>query len=182
MAPTRVSKTLVQRCITLWLRLWAVMYLPLWIDTHTLSCLFLCCQSLRPWSPLNHILQYSPPHPTHTHLKPSSCTTVINQNKTLRFTHLFVVFKLHSHCFSQLMLTLALQGAHYRCRFIHDGAEAQRGELLVQRHTIVTDGASFLFTSNVFSSLTGRYTYCRKAMQCMNGISKEMKIVWNPPT
>lgn len=80
------------------------------------------------------------------------------------------------------MLTLALQGAHYRCHFIHDGAGVQRGELLVQRHVIVIDGASFLFTSDVLSSLTGRYTYCRKDTKCKNGISKEMKLSEIPPT
>lgn len=74
------------------------------------------------------------------------------------------------------MLTLALQGAHYRCHFIHDGAEVQRGGLLVQRYMIVIDGASFLFTSDVFSPLTGRYTYCRKVTKCKNAIIKEMKL------
>lgn len=178
-----MSEALVQRCITLWLRLRAVMYLPLWIDTHTLSCLFLCCQSPRPWSlPPPHLLTISDSTAPPTHLKPSSCTTVINQNKTRRFAHLFVVFKLLSLCFSQLMFTLALQGAHYRCHFIHGGAEVQRSVLLVQRHMIVIDGASFLFTSNVLSSLTGRYTYCRKVTKCKNGISKEMKLSEIPPT
>lgn len=129
-----------------------------------------------------HLLTISDSTAPPTHLKPSSCTTVINQNKTRRFAHLFVVFKLLSLCFSQLMFTLALQGAHYRCHFIHGGAEVQRSVLLVQRHMIVIDGASFLFTSNVLSSLTGRYTYCRKVTKCKNGISKEMKLSEIPPT